>query len=145
MAGLFPCSPGPLTEDIKHAFSCHREHGKEKTCATQTEQLLNLGTHSLFQILYTLLPSLRIFYPSSFFVFSVFSFSESGSVFLSSPKLTPASFSDFSHYHRECLFFRHISSLCTSTICSEHVFISLRLSWTLSSPLLDKTLQIHEQ
>lgn len=62
-------------------MSHKREHGKEKTCATQTEQLLNLGTHSLFQILYTLLPSLRIFYPSSFFVFQFSHFLNPGLFF----------------------------------------------------------------
>lgn len=76
MTGLFPCPPGPSREKIKHAFSCYikREHGKEKTFVTQTVYLLNLGTHSFFQILYTLPPSLRIsiLLHSSFFSFLIF-------------------------------------------------------------------------
>lgn len=53
-----------------------REHSKEKTYMTQTVYLLNLETHSFFQILYTLLPSLRIsiLLHSSFFSFLIFWF-----------------------------------------------------------------------
>lgn len=58
-----------------HFYVTEREHGKEKTL-----YLLNLGKHSFFQILYTLLPSLRIsiLLHSSFFSFS---FSDSRTVF----------------------------------------------------------------
>lgn len=60
-----------------------REHGKEKTFVTQTVYLLNLGTHSFFQILYTLLPSLRIsiLLRSSFFSFLIFWFQVCFSLF----------------------------------------------------------------
>lgn len=73
MTGLFPCPPGPSKEKKlnMHFYVTEREHGKEKTL-----YLLNLGTHSFFQILYTLLPSLRIsiLLHSSFFSFSFFWF-----------------------------------------------------------------------
>lgn len=85
MTGLFPCPPGPSREKIKTCiFMLHkREHGKEKTCVTWTVYLLNLGTHSFFQILYTLLPSLRvsILLRSSFFSFLIFWFQVCFSLF----------------------------------------------------------------
>ena len=55
---------------------------------TQQAYLLNLGSHSFFQILYTLLLSLRIFILLRSSFFSSLSFSDSGCVFRSSPTLT---------------------------------------------------------
>lgn len=57
-----------------HLNITEREYSREKTFVTQTVYLLNLGTHSFFQILYTLLPSLRIsiLLHSSFFSFLIF-------------------------------------------------------------------------
>lgn len=73
MTGLLPSPPGPSREKIKHALSCNIKD-KEKTFVTQTVYLLNLRTQSFFQILYTLLPSLRIsiLLHSSFFSFLIF-------------------------------------------------------------------------
>jgi len=59
-----------------HVHVTYREHSKEKTSVTQTVHLLNLGPHSFFQILYRLLPFLRIsiLLRSSFFSFLIFWF-----------------------------------------------------------------------
>lgn len=85
ITNLFPCSPEPPRENIKHAFSWYinRDHDKENTFVTQTVYLLNLGTHSFFQILYTLLLSLRIsiLLRSSFFSFLIFWFQVCFSLF----------------------------------------------------------------
>lgn len=149
MTGLISCPPG-RSGDVNITCNFKRHKGsmvERKTCVTQTVYLLNLGTHSFFQILYTLLSSHRIFYPSSFFFFQFSHFLIPGQFFPSSPKLKPVSFSSvfflfFSHLHCQ----RLICSLSTSMFCSVHVFISLRLSWIFSSPFLDKTLQIlHDQ
>lgn len=74
--GLYPCPPRSSKEKIITCiFTLQKgSNGREKTTVTQTVYLLNLGTHSLFQILYTLLPSLRIsiLLHSSFFSFLIF-------------------------------------------------------------------------
>lgn len=95
MTGLSSCPPG-RSGDVNITCNFKRHKGsmvERKTCVTQTVYLLNLGTHSFFQILYTLLSSHRIFYPSSFFFFQFSHFLIPGQFFPSSPKLKPVSFS----------------------------------------------------
>lgn len=76
MAGLFPCSSGPLTQDLKHAFSCHIKESMAKKRHVQHKQSSYLTEghihSSRFFTRYSLLSGFSILLHSSFFQFSHF-------------------------------------------------------------------------
>lgn len=124
---------------IKHAFK-----RKKETFETQTVFLLNLGTHSFFQILYTLLSSLgiSILLRSSFFSFLIFWFQ----VFPLFTQTDQFHQFHFSHYtasapiwHPSSVTFSPFPLLCSALYMFSLAFFYLEI---LSSSFLDKTLQI---